>query len=113
MKRHVFWPLVAALIVAPTLAAFAVSNTGWDGTWKGAWGGDATQTTSVTVANDRVVSYTYQGTSHPVASSNVTAGAITYSDQGNTVTLTKKSATTAAAALRTPEGNATAVLTRQ
>lgn len=113
MTRSSSWLLAAALILASSMAALAASRTGWDRTWRGAWGGDANQATSVTVANDRVVGYTYQGASHPVASSTVTPGMIRYSDQGNTVTLTKRSATTAAASLYTQQGNATAVLTRQ
>lgn len=106
--------LLATVLVVASFSAAPAATTGWDGTWSGAWGGDASQSTSVTVAGNRVVSFTYQGMSHPVASSNVTANRITYQDQGNTVTLTKRSETTANAALHTQEGsNATAVLTRQ
>ena len=71
------------------------------------------EATSVTIAGKRVVSYEYQGVSHPVASSDVTPTKITYEDQGNTVTLTKKSETTASAALHSHQGDATADLTRQ
>jgi hypothetical protein len=113
MKRPSSWLFAAALLVASFSVALAASRSGWDGTWSGAWGGDPSQATSVTVAGDRVVSFTYQGMSHPVASSNVTASGIMYQDQGNTVTLTKRSETTANAALQTQQGNATAVLTRQ
>lgn len=113
MKRPSSWLSAAALIAAASSAVLAASVSGWDGTWSGAWGGDANQRTSVTVAGDRVASYMYQGMSHPVASSNVTARTITYQDQGNFVTLTKRSETTADAALRTQQGDATAVLTRQ
>jgi hypothetical protein len=60
-----------------------------------------------------VVSYAYQGVSHPVSTSHATPGKITYEDQGNTVTLVKKSETTASAALHTQQGDATAELTRQ
>ena len=56
MKRRSSWLLAAALVAASSVAALAASTTGWDGTWSGAWGGDATQKTSVTVANDRTVS---------------------------------------------------------
>ncbi|HEY1794543.1 MAG TPA: hypothetical protein VGG57_00350 [Stellaceae bacterium] len=113
MKRPSCWLFATALIVASSSAALAMQKTGWDGTWSGAWGGQPDQATSVTIANGRVVSFTYQGMSHPVASSNVAATAITYQDQGNVVTLTKRSETTAAATLQTGMGNATAVLTRQ
>jgi hypothetical protein len=67
----------------------------------------------VTIAGDRVVSYAYQGVSHPVATSKATPTKITYEDQGNIVTLTKKSETTAHAALHSSQGDATAELTRQ
>lgn len=112
MKRRCSFLLVAVLIAASSSTALSAMQTGWDGTWSGAWGGDPSQATSVTVAGNRVVSYTYQGLSHPVASSNVTANSITYQDQGNTVMLTRRSATTANATLNTPQGNGTAVLTR-
>ena len=112
MKRLCSLLLVAVLIAAWSSTALSAIETGWDGTWSGAWGGDANQATSVTVAGNRVVSYTYPGFSHPVASSSVTANTITYQDHGNTVTLTKRSPTTADAALHTPQGNAWAVLTR-
>lgn len=113
MKCPSSWLLAAAFVVASSAAALAAGRAGWDGTWSGAWGGDPGQATSVTVAGDRVVSFSYQGMSHPVASSNVTPSMITYQDQGNTVTLTKRSETTANATLQTQQQNAAAVLTRQ
>jgi hypothetical protein len=113
MTHRSSWLLAVAMIAAFSSAALAASKTGWDGTWGGTWGGKPTETTSVTVADSKVVSYTYQGASHPVASSDVTAKKITYEDQGNTVTLMKKSETTADATLHSSQGDATAVLTRQ
>lgn len=113
MKRPSSLLLAAVLVAASTTATLSAPATGWDGTWSGAWGGDAAQATSVTVAGNRVVSYTYQGMSHPVVTSNVSPTRITYQDQGNTVTLTRRSETTADAALYTQQGNGTAVLTRQ
>jgi hypothetical protein len=113
MKRTSSWLLAAVLIVASSSASLAASLTGWDGTWSGAWGGDPNQATSVTVAGNRVVSFSYQGYPHPVASSNVTATTITYQDQGNFVTLTKVSETTANAAMHSQGYDATAVLTRR
>lgn len=113
MKRPPFWLLAAAMIATLSSTALAASRSGWDGTWSGVWGGKATETTSVTIAGNRVVSYTYKGVSHPVAASKVTARKIMYEDQGNTVTLTKKSETTAGAALHSQQGDATAILTRE
>jgi len=113
MQRPVRWLLTALIMSVLCAPASAASRSGWDGTWSGVWGGKASETTSITVAGDRVVSYSYKGVSHPVASSNVSPKQITYEDQGNTVTLTKKSETTADAALHGQEGDATAELTRQ
>jgi hypothetical protein len=108
------WLLAAVMITtAFSSGALAASATGWDGTWSGAWGGRAAEATSITIAGKRVVSYEYQSVSHPVANSNVTPTKITYEDQGNTVTLIKKSETTASASLHSQQGDATAELTRQ
>jgi hypothetical protein len=107
------WLLAAVMITAFSCPALAASATGWDGTWSGAWGGKPSEATSITIAGKQVVSYQYKGESHPVATSNVTPTKITYEDQGNTVTLTKKSETTASAALHSQQGDATAELTRK
>ena len=111
MKRPSRWLLAAVMIAAFSSGALAASS--WDGTWSGAWGGKTEQVTSVTVAGKRVVSYSYQGVSHPVAKSNVTSTKITYQDQGNTVTIIKKSDSTASASLHSEQHDATAELTRQ
>jgi hypothetical protein len=112
MTRPSRWVLAAVMITAFSSSALAAS--GWDGTWSGAWGDKPEQATSVTVAGKRVVSYSYQGVSHPVASSNVTASKITYEDQGNSVTLTTTGEKTAHATLHSQQGDdATAELTRQ
>lgn len=113
MKRLYSLLFVALLVGGSSSAALSQMQTGWDGIWSGAWGGDANQSTSVTVAGNRVVGYTYQGMPHPVASSNVTANSITYQDNGNTFTMIRTSQTTANATLQTPQGNGTAVLTRR
>jgi hypothetical protein len=113
MTRYSRWLSAAVMTIAVSSAAPAASVTGWDGTWSGAWGGKSTEATSVTVAGKRVVSYEYQGVSHPVTNSKLTATRITYEDQGNAVTLTKTSNTTAHAALHSGQGDATAELTRQ
>lgn len=107
------WLLAALMITAASSAALAGPARGWNGTWSGSWGGRTSESTSITVDGDHVVSYAYQGVSHPVSSSNVTPTKITYEDHGNTVILVKKSETTASAALHTQQGDATAELTRQ
>jgi hypothetical protein len=96
-----------------TFSSYALAASGWDGTWGGAWGGNAEQATSITVSGNRVVSYSYQGVSHPVAASSVTATKITYEDQGNSVTLTKTGEKSAHATLHSHSNDATAELTLQ
>jgi hypothetical protein len=83
----------------------------WNGVWSGKWGGQ--EATSITIANNKVVSYQYQGVSTPVANSNVTRTTVTYGDNGVTVVLTRTGAKTASASLHSPQGDATAELTRQ
>jgi hypothetical protein len=106
--------MIAALLFTASTPSLAASKGGWEGTWAGSWGGKETESTSVTVEGKKVVSYTYQGASHPVSTSNVTPSKITYEDQGNTVTLTKTGEQTAHATLHTQDSHdATAELTRQ
>jgi hypothetical protein len=111
--RPSHWFLTSLIVVALSPAALAAPKSGWDGTWAGAWGGKESESTSVTVVGKRVVSYAYQGASHPVSTSNVTPAKIVYEDQGITVTLIKKSETKASASLHSDQGDATAELTRQ
>jgi hypothetical protein len=111
MSRPSLWLSAAVMITAFSSSAFAAS--GWDGTWSGAWGGKPEQATEITVSGKKVVSYSYQGVSHPVASSNVTATKITYEDQGNSVTLTKTGESTAHAKLHAGSNDADAELTRK
>jgi hypothetical protein len=82
----------------------------WDGTWSGAWGGS--QPTTITIAGNRVVSYTYQGASTPVTSSRVTATRVSYAGNGTTVTLVRTGNATASATLHSQQGEGTAQLTR-
>jgi hypothetical protein len=110
MTRPSLW-LSAAVMTIASSSAFAAS--GWDGTWSGAWGGKPEQATEITVAGKKVVGYSYQGVSHPVATSNVTATKITYEDQGNSVTLTKTGESTAHAKLHAGSNDADAELTRK
>src|ERR1700733_4245027 len=111
MIRCANWFFAVAMAIAFSSSAFAAS--GWDGTWSGAWGGKPEQTTTVTVSGKQVVSFSYQGVSHPVASSTVTAKKITYEDQGNSVTLTKTGEKSAHATLHSQSNDATAELKLQ
>jgi hypothetical protein len=99
------------MITALSQAAPAASKTAWDGTWRGSWGGSAP--TSITIAHNKVVNYEYQGVSTPVVRSKVMPKRVTYGDNGTTVTLTKTSATTAFAKLHSPQGDATAEMSKE
>jgi hypothetical protein len=105
--------IAASLIAAVSPAAMAAPKSGWNGTWGGAWGGKASEATSVTLSGDKVVSYTYQGTSTPVTMSTVTAKSVSYGDNGTVVVLTKTGKNTAFATLHTIQGDATAQLTKE
>jgi hypothetical protein len=94
-------------------SVYAAPRFSWDGTWSGKWGGQDAQSTSVTIANNKVVSYQYQGVSTPVSASKVTATTVTYEDRGVSVVLKRTSDRTAEASLHSSQGDATAVLTRQ
>jgi hypothetical protein len=108
-RRTVFASIPLSLLFASSLQA--APKTSWDGTWSGSWGGS--RPTSITIARKRVVSYIYQGVSTPVTKSKVTPTKVTYEDNGNAVTLTRTSMTTAFATLHGPQGAATAKLRRQ
>lgn len=89
------------------------SHHSWDGTWSGHWGGSAQQATSITIANNKVVSYTYQGASTPVSTSTVTPTRVSYESNGVRVVLTRAGSRTANASLHSSHGEGTAKLTRQ
>jgi hypothetical protein len=105
------WLVAALMISAFSSTALAAPKGSWDGTWRGAWGGS--RPTSITIANERVVSYEYGGASTPVSASKVTANRVTYGDNGTVVVLTRESSTLATATLHTPQGDASAKLTKQ
>jgi hypothetical protein len=108
-RRMAFASIPLSLLFASSLQAAPKSS--WDGTWSGLWGGR--DSTSITIARNRVVSYEYQGVSTPVAKSKVTPKRVIYISSGITVTLTKTGKTTAFATLHSSQGDATAQLTRQ
>jgi hypothetical protein len=109
-RRIIFASVPLSLLLACSVQAGPQSS--WEGTWSGAWGGR--EPTSITMTDRRVVSYEYQGVSHPVANSKVTPAKVTYSGgEGVTVTVTRTGDTTAFAKLHSEQGDATADLTRQ
>jgi hypothetical protein len=106
-----------ALLIAISLALLGSASAPqaapkrlWDGVWSGQW--DHQYDTTVTIARNRVVGYTYRGYDAPIGHSKVTASAVTFG-KGFTVTLTKTSDTTAAAAYHGANGDSTAELTKQ
>ena len=108
-RRMVLASIPLTLLFASSLQAAPRSS--WDGTWSGLWGGR--DSTSITIARNRVVSYEYQGVSTPVAKSKVTPKTAIYISSGITVTLTKTGKSTAFATLHSSQGDATAELTKQ
>lgn len=108
-RKAVFALIPITLLFSSSVQA--ASRSSWDGTWSGAWGGS--RATSVTVASNKVVSYTFEGASTPVVHSTVSAKRIVYGDNGTVVTLTRTSAKKAHATLHSSQGNATANLTKQ
>ena len=93
MKLSNRWLVAALLFSSFSSSALAAPKSTWDGIWSGAWGGS--RPTSVTIANEQVVSYEYGGASTPVSASTVTASLITYGDKGTVVTIRKTGKTTA------------------
>lgn len=86
----------------------------WDGRWRGNWGGQASEATSILIVNNKVVSYDYQGATTPVSSpSTVTPTTFSYQTNSVTVVLNRTGATTATASLHSSMGDATAKLTKQ
>jgi hypothetical protein len=115
-RRAAMIAISLSLVLAGPLQAapkHAHRHASWNGVWSGLWGGSAAQATSITIANNKVVSYTYQGASKPVSASTVTPKTVTYGDNGVTVVLTRTGKKTATASLHSPQGDATAELTRQ
>jgi hypothetical protein len=104
--------LVAALIFSSfSSSALAAPKDTWDGIWSGAWGGS--RPTSVTIANEQVVSYEYGGASTPVSASQVTASLVIYGNNGTLVRIRKTGNKTASATIHGPMGDATAELKKQ
>ncbi len=86
----------------------------WDGKWSGNWGGQESESTSIMIVNNKVVSYDYRGVTTPVsAPSTATPTTFSYEVNGVAISLTRTGAKTATASLRSSMGEATAQLTRQ
>lgn len=116
--------VVAAVPLSLLLAGFAQATAkslhapdnheaSWDGVWSGNWGGEEWQATSITIADNQVVSFEYHGVSTPISASTVTPATVSYEHDGVTITLTRTGAMTAMATLHSWMGDTTARLTRQ
>ena len=92
-------------------ARAARSGGGWEGTWRGAWGGN--DPTAITIHGNRVVSYLYSGQTYPVSSSRVSPNRIVYGPEGVVVTVTRTGANSAHATIHTSQGDGVTELTRQ
>jgi hypothetical protein len=95
MKRAVRWIALAATIAALPAAAIAASG--------------SSEATSITIENNKVVSFEYQGATTPVTNSRVTPNKVVYGDNGVTVTLTKIGNASAYATIHSPQGDASAI----
>jgi hypothetical protein len=101
---------LALLIGADT--ARAGHNGAWDGAWTGMLG--KTSPVSVTIAKNKVVSYTFMGAPMPIQYSTLDAGKVLFGDRDHyIVTLAKTGATTASALYHGRDGDASATLVKQ
>jgi hypothetical protein len=88
------------------------SHHSWNGTWSGKWGNQDSEATSITIVNNKVVSYQYRGATTPVSASTVTPTTVSYGTDV-TVIIKRTGASTATASLHSAMGDATAELKRQ
>jgi hypothetical protein len=110
LNRRFFFAATALAIIITADSSGAAPKFSWDGTWNGAWGGTAS--TSITVAGNKVVRYTYKGNPVPVGASKVSGNTVSF---GTTykVTMTRISDTSASAQYHGPQGDAAGDLTKQ
>jgi hypothetical protein len=112
IDRRAILSIIALALVGSTRAVKAAAQASWDGLWSGLWEG--TDATSIEIVGDKVVGYSFKGTTQPVDTGNVTEKQLSLGTKLFTITLTKVSDTTAAAQFRSDTmGVAKADLTRQ
>ena len=80
----------------------------WDGTWSGKWGGKSSG--RVTIKNNKVTSYYYQGRAQAVGGTNVSGNTLRFGS-GYSVTMTMTGSNSANATWR-GDGTAQANMTR-
>ncbi len=113
-RRFLLFAVVPALFISAEAARAQAAS--WDGTWTGALGGLAGETSpiSITIAGGKVTSYTVRGAPFDIQYSNVTPMKVFFGDRDHySVRLTKISDTTASARAHGRIGYARASLTKQ
>jgi hypothetical protein len=110
-RRFLLIAIPLALLI-PTAASQAASNGSWDGTWAGLL--HNMSPISITIAQDKVVSYTVKGTPFDIQYSKVTPTGVSFGDRDHYyMKITKTSDTTASAVVHGRLGYGSASLTKQ
>jgi hypothetical protein len=109
-QRRGLLALVPLALLASAGAAFGASA--WDGTWSGLWGG--TDEASITIVDNKVVSYSFKGTTQPVETESATDKQIKFGTKLFSITITRLADRTGQARFSSNTmGQTTADLTRQ
>jgi hypothetical protein len=103
--------IAVPLALLASAAAHAQSQGAWDGAWTGLLGNTAP--IAVTIANDKVVSYTIKGAPHDIQYNKVTPTTVSFGDRDHYfMKLTRTGDATASASVHGRQGYASAALTR-
>ena len=108
--------LIALALALLSPAADASEQNSWDGTWTGTMGRLPTVKSpiAVTIAKDKVVSYTVSGAPFDVQYSSVSPAAVSFGDHEHYfVTIKRTGDTTASAIAHGRKGFGTSSLTKQ
>jgi hypothetical protein len=108
--------LFVALLATPLLqgVAYAESQSSWDGVWTGAVGRIDPSPISISIANDKVVSYTVGGAPFDIQYSRVTPTSVSFGDHDHYfMKLRKTSDATASGRVHGRIGTGLVSLTKQ
>jgi hypothetical protein len=112
IDRRAILSIIPLAFVGSIRVAKAANPTSWDGVWSGRWGG--TDATTIEIIGNKVVGYSFKGTTQPVDTGNVTEAQLSFGTKLFTITLTRVSDTTATAQFQSDTmGVAKADLTKQ
>jgi len=101
-RRLIFIAMLLGLL-APAAASYAVADGSWDGAWRGSL--QHLSGLALTIANDKVVSYTIGGAPVAVDYTKVTPTSLSFGDRDHfSMKLTRTSDTTASARVRGRNG---------